>query len=158
MSADNERFTLDTNLLVYAIDSAAGARHDAAGQIIQHAVRLDCWLTLQAVCEFYTAVTRKGLVQPPDATAQAADWLNLFPCAAASEAAVRTALADAATGRASYWDALLVATAGEAGCRVILTEDLADGADLSGVRIRNPFSPSGGLAEHARGLLGLPAS
>jgi hypothetical protein len=26
MSADNERFTLDTNLLVYAIDSAAGAR------------------------------------------------------------------------------------------------------------------------------------
>jgi len=41
---------------------------------------------------------------------------------------------------------------------VILTEDLADGADLSGVRIRNPFSPSGGLTEHARGLLGLPAS
>jgi len=26
MSADNARFTLDTNLLVYAIDSAAGAR------------------------------------------------------------------------------------------------------------------------------------
>jgi hypothetical protein len=71
---------------------------------------------------------------------------------------VRTALTDAAVGRASYWDALLVATAGEAGCRVILTEDLADGADLSGVRIRNPFSPSGGLTEHARGLLGLPAS
>ena len=158
MSADNERFTLDTNLLVYAIDSAGGARHDAAGQIIQHAVRLDCWLTIQAVCEFYAAVTRKGIVQPPDAAAQAADWLDLFPCTAASEAAVRTALVDAAVGRASYWDALLVATAGEAGCRVILTEDLVDGADLSGVRIRNPFSPSGGLTEHARGLLGLPAS
>jgi predicted nucleic acid-binding protein len=158
MSADNERFTLDTNLLVYAIDSAAGARHDAAGQIIQHAVRLDCWLTLQAVSEFYAAVTRKGIVQPSDAAAQAADWLDLFPCAATSEAAVRTALADAAAGRASYWDALLAATAGEAGCRLILTEDLADGADLSGVRIRNPFSPSGGLTDHARGLLGLPAS
>ena len=89
MSADNERFTLDTNLLVYAIDSAAGARHDAAGQIIQHAVRLDCWLTLQAVSEFYAAVTRKGIVQPPDAAAQAADWLDLFPCAAASKAVVR---------------------------------------------------------------------
>lgn len=83
MSADNERFTLDTNLLVYAIGSAAGARHDAAGQIIQHAVRLDCWLTLQAVSEFYTAATRKGIVQPPDAAAQAADCLDLFPCAAA---------------------------------------------------------------------------
>ena len=158
MSADNERFTLDTNLLVYAIDSAGGARHDAAGQIIQHAVRLDCWLTIQAVCEFYAAVTRKGIVQPPDAAAQAADWLDLFPCTAASEAAARTALADAAVGRASYWDALLVATASEAGCRVILTEDLVDGADLGGVRIRNPFSASGELTEHARGLLGLLAS
>ena len=92
MSADNERFTLDTNLLVYAIDNAAAARHDAAGQIIQHAVRVDCWLTLQAVSEFYAVVTRKGIVQPPDAAAQAADWLDLFPCAAASEAAVRSHL------------------------------------------------------------------
>ena len=157
MSADNERFMLDTNLLVYAIDNAAGARHDAAGQIIQHAVRVDCWLTLQAVSEFYAVVTRKGIVQPADAAAQAADWLDLFPCAAASEAAVRSALADAAAGRASYWDALLLATAGEAGCRIILTEDLADGADLAGVRIRNPFSPTGGLTEQARVLLGLAA-
>ena len=158
MSADNERFTLDTNLLVYAIDNAAGTRHDAARQIIQHAVRVDCWLTLQAVSEFYAVVTRKGIVQPPDAAAQAVDWLDLFPCAVASGVAVRTALADAAVGRASYWDALLVATAGEAGCRVILTEDLADGADLGGVRIHNPFLPSGWLTEQARGLLGLPAS
>jgi len=52
-------------------------------------------------------------------------------------------------------DALLLATAGEAGCRIILTEDLADGADLAGVRIRNPFSPTGGLTEQARVLLGL---
>jgi predicted nucleic acid-binding protein len=103
-------------------------------------------------------VTRKGIIQPPDAAAQAADWHDLFPYAAASEAAVRSALADAAVGRASYWDALLVATAGEAGCRVILTEDLADGADLGGVRIRNPFSASGGLTEQARGLLGLSPS
>jgi predicted nucleic acid-binding protein len=158
MSADDGRFTLDTNLLVYAIDSAAGTRHDVAVDIIQHAVRLDCWLTLQAVSEFYAVVTRTGIVQPPDAAAQAADWLDLFPCAAASEAAVRTALADAAVGRASYWDALLVATAGEAGCRVILTEDLADGADLGGVRIHNPFSASGGATEQARSLLGLSPS
>ena len=158
MNAGSTRFTLDTNLLVYAIDSAAGIRHDLAREIVRHAVRLDCWLTLQAVSEFYAAVTRKGIVQPPDAAAQAADWLDLFPCTAASEAAARTALADAAVGRASYWDALLVATASEAGCRVILTEDLVDGADLGGVRIRNPFSASGELTEHARGLLGLPAS
>jgi len=90
-----------------------------------------------------------------DAAAQAVDWLELFPCAAASDDAVGTALADAAAGRASYWDALLLATAGEAGCVAILTEDLADGAELGSVRIHNPFAAGGGLTGPTRRLLGL---
>jgi predicted nucleic acid-binding protein len=155
MNAGSERFTLDTNLLVYAIDSMAGNRHRLAREIVERAVRRDCWLTLQAISEFYAVVTRKGIVPPSDASAQSADWLDLFSCAAASESAVRTALADAAAGRASYWDALLLATAGEAGCIAILTEDLADGGALCGVRIHNPFAVGGGFTDHACRLLGL---
>ena len=155
MSAASERFTLDTNLLVYAIDSAAGTRHQLAVEIVERAVRLDCWLMLQAVSEFYAVVTRKGIVPPSDAEAQAADWLDLFPCAAASETAVRIALADAAAGRASYWDALLLATAAEAGCVAILTEDLADGGELGGIQIHNPFAATGHLTDQVRGILGL---
>ncbi len=48
------------------------------------------------------------------------------------------------TERASYRDALLVSTASEAGCAVILTEDLSDGAKLGG-----------GIAGPVRRLLGL---
>jgi predicted nucleic acid-binding protein len=155
MSAASERFTLDTNLLVYAIDCAAGDRHHLAVEIVEHAVRLDCWLMLQAISEFYAVVIRKGVVSPRDAAAQAADWLDLFPCATASEAAVRTALADAAGGRASYWDALLLATAAEAGCVAILTEDLADGEELGGIRIHNPFAAAGGLTDETRAMLRL---
>jgi predicted nucleic acid-binding protein len=59
MSADSERFTLDSNLLVYAIDSAPGIRHQLSFEIVQCAVRLDCWLTLQAVSEFYAVVQPK---------------------------------------------------------------------------------------------------
>ena len=155
MSAASERFTLDTNLLVYAIDSAAGIRHQLSREIVQYAVGLDCWLTLQAVSEFYAAVSRKRVVPPADAAAQAIDWLDLFPCAAASSSAVRAALADAVAGRTSYWDGLLLATAREAGCVAILTEGLADGAELGGVRIHNPFAAGGGLTGSARRLLGL---
>lgn len=155
MSAASERFTLDTNLLVYALDSAAGIRHQLSREVIQHAVRLDCWLTLQAVSEFYAVVSRKRIVPPADAAAQAMDWLELFPCAAASE----SALGDAAAGRASYWEALLLATAAEVGCVAILTEDLAedlaDGAELGGVRIHNPFAAGGALTGPACRLLGL---
>ena len=44
-----ERFTLDTNLLVYAIDRDAGERHQQAVAIVDRAVELDCVLTLQVL-------------------------------------------------------------------------------------------------------------
>jgi predicted nucleic acid-binding protein len=155
MTAASERFTLDTNLLVYTVDSAAGIRHRLARDIVLSAVRRDCWLTLQAISEFYSVATRKMIVPRPDAAGQAADWLELFPCAAASETAVRTALWAASAGGASYWDALLLATAAEAGCVTVLTEDLADGEQLVGVQIHNPFSPTGELTDRTRQLLGI---
>lgn len=158
MNGDNERFSLDTNLLVYAIDSRAGIRHELAKQIIERAVRCDCWLTLQAVCEFYSAVTRKRVLPNHEAAAQAADWLALFPCVAVSASSVRSALADSVAGRASFWDALLVATAREEGCSVLLTEDLADGTDFGGITIHNPFQSAGGLSAAASRLLGIGSS
>ena len=103
----------------------------------------------------YVAATRKGITPPAEAAAQAADWLELFPTVTASAAAIRVALAAAAAGRASYWDALLVATAAEAGCAVVLTEDMSDGSLLSGLRVHNPFAASGELTDMARRLLGL---
>jgi predicted nucleic acid-binding protein len=155
MNAERRLFTLDTNLLVYSVDNTAAARHRLAQQIVDRAVDSECWLTLQALGEFYVVVTRKGMMPPADAAAQAADWLELFPTIAASAAAVRVALGIVAIGRASYWDALLVATAAEAGCAIVLTENMSDGSMLGGLRIHNPFDPSGDLTTMARRLLGL---
>jgi len=112
-------------------------------------------LTLQSLSEFYAVVTRKRTMPAADAAAQVADWLSFFPSIAVSATCIRAALADAVAGRASYWDALLVATAAEAGCRLILTEDLADGTTLGGVAIHNPFAAGSGLTARARSLLGL---
>jgi predicted nucleic acid-binding protein len=39
----------------------------------------------------------------------------------------------------SIWDAMLVAAAVRARCRVIYTEDLSDGQVIRGVRVVNPF-------------------
>lgn len=151
----DQRFTLDTNLLVYSVDGAAGIRHKLAGQIVLRAPRLDCCLTLQSLSEFYSVVARKGIMPAAEAAAQVGDWLLYFSTVAVSAAAIRAALVDAVAGRASYWDALLVATAAEAGCALILTEDLADGGKLGSVEIHNPFDSAGGLTERARALLGL---
>jgi len=147
-----ERFTLDTNILVYSVDRSSPVKHGAARRIIDLAVHRDCWLTLQAISEFYAAAVRKGRMPAADAAAQASDWLDLFPSLPASSTAIRTALSAAASARLSYWDALLVASAAEGGCVAILTEDMADGAVLDGVRVINPFGRDG-LSDAASRLL-----
>jgi predicted nucleic acid-binding protein len=70
-------------------------------------------------------------------------WLNMFPIVRASAGAVTVALEHAVAGRTSYWDGLLIATAAEAGCSTILTENIEDGTVLSGVRMINPFTSHG---------------
>ena len=148
-----ERFTLDTNILVYSMDNGAGWRRPAATEVIARAAVQDCALTLQAASEFFWVAKRKNLMPAEKAAAQASDWLDLFPIVAASRNAAKAALATSVAGQLSYWDGLLLATAAEAGCAAMLTEDMADGAVLHGVRIVNPFA-SGGLSPEAERLLG----
>jgi predicted nucleic acid-binding protein len=154
-AAGAERFTLDTNVLVYAVDTSAGVRHDVARHVVLAAQFLDCRLTLQAVSEFYWAVTRKRIVPADRAALLVHDWLTGFPADTGSAQAVRRAVSGAKDGLASFWDAHLIATAAEAGCTTAITEDMADGTTLFGVRIVNPFGTNG-LSGSARALLGNP--
>ena len=58
-----ERFTLDANLLVYAVDRDAGDRRQQAIAIVDRAVDQDCVLTLQGLTElFYTVIGRKWIL------------------------------------------------------------------------------------------------
>jgi predicted nucleic acid-binding protein len=155
MNAKTACFTLDTNILVYSVDSAAAWKHEVSCEIVYRAAEYDCLLMLQAVSEFFAAVTRKNLMPRADAAAQAADWLDLFPTISPSTNAVRAALEDAAQRRASYWDALIVASASEAGCTMLLTEDLQHGTELRGVEIHNPFTRGRQMSADTRALLGL---
>ena len=111
-----------------------------------------CHLTLQSISEFFAVATRKNMVPPIEAVRIAEAMIELFPTIAASATSVRSALTAAATGRASYWDALLVNTAAEAGCTAILTEDLSDGTVFDGMRIINPFAGAA-LSADAEALL-----
>ena len=48
----DERITLDTNILVYAVDLDAGERNETARSVMGAAARKDCYLTVQALGEF----------------------------------------------------------------------------------------------------------
>lgn len=134
-----ERFSLDTNILVYAADVAAGEHHQRALEILDRAVRRDCVLTLQALAEFFHAATRKRRVARTEAAAQLRDWATAFPTVSADPGALWMALEFAADGRLSLWDALLLATADRHACEIVLSEDMQDGARFGGVTILDPF-------------------
>jgi len=143
----DRRLTLDTNILVYAMDRDAGERHDLAMEIVDQAVTSDCVLTLQALCEFYAAVTGKGKMPKKEAAAQILDWMELFPVVGATSKSLPKALKAVEEHSLSFWDAMLWATAAEAGVTLLLSEDFQHNRVLEVTRFCNPFSLNDPLTE-----------
>jgi predicted nucleic acid-binding protein len=88
--------------------------------------------------EYFVTVTRKYGVDPGVARRK----IELFATFDVVEPALSDVLAAVDLHRLrhlSYWDALIVHTAKQAGCLVVLSEDMQHGQVIDGVRIVNPF-------------------
>ena len=133
------RVSLDTNILVYSVDLDAGEKHDKAVDLFSQLTPANCVLSLQSLCEFFAAVTRKKLMPVGDAMAQIDDWQQLFPVASAKTTTLTRALAGVKRHQLSFWDAMLWATILEAGVATLLSEDFQHEQHLDGVQIVNPF-------------------
>jgi len=133
------RLTLDANVLVYAADRR-DPRAPAAQDIIERAARTDCVLTVQALGEFLTVVLRKKGVPYAEAMRLLRTWAKLFGDAVPHGADGLAIAAEAASlGRFQFWDAMLLATAGAAGCTALISEDMAHGARLGPVTVVRAF-------------------
>ena len=141
MTIAKGRFTLDTNILVYAVDRDGDEHHRRSMELVGRAAERDCVLMLQALAEFYHATTRKNLLEASDAGGFVRDWLEVFEVASAGSAALDDAMSVVDEHRLSFWDALLWATARQAGCSAIVSEDMQHGRRLGGVEFVNPFAP-----------------
>ena len=140
LTSVEHRFSLDSNILVYAADqNAGGNRHEISVALMAQSARSDCVLTLQSLAEFFSVTTRKSLLKPGDAGAFVGDWLAVFPVAPNAPGDLVDAMRAVEDSRISFWDAMLWATARRAGCAAILSEDFQDGQVLQGVRFINPF-------------------
>ena len=147
-------FTLDSNILVYAADGREPVRQAAAIEIIARAARRDCLLTPQALAEFFHAATRKQIMPRAEAARQVQEWTVVFPITqGAGETALLTAVEEAVAGRLQFFDALLLATARDAGCAAVITEDMGEHARLDGVRVIAAFDGHGGINAAALALL-----
>ncbi len=136
----DRRVSLDANILFYTVDADAGAMQTRAREIVQKAARKhDCFLTLQTLCEFFAATTRKGKLSVAEAAAQVEDWQVLFPVTASTPGSLRLAMRAVELHRLSFWDAMQWAVAKQAGATLLLSEDFQHDRELEGIRFRNPF-------------------
>ena len=139
---ESERVFVDTNILVYAHDSCAGVKHQQARQTMLELWESGCGcLSVQVLQEFYNAVTRK--VPKPIGRSEAqiiirdlAAWTVHSPIAED----VFQAIEIQQNHGVSFWDAMIIRSAGQLGCRNILSEDLSAGQLYSGVLVVNPFA------------------
>ena len=146
--------TADTNLFVYAVDLRDAKKHEAAGLLISRLADIGAPIGLQVVGEFYHAIVRRLAFAPWQAAQAARNLLVAHASFKPNRQSTERALAEAAAGRFSYWDAALLSAAEQAGCTHILSEDMHDGARLGRLEIVNPFGP-GGTSDRACALLSL---
>jgi len=130
---------VDTNVLIYANDGGAGAKHRRAVELLTRLFEdANGALSIQVLSEFYAAATRKLLMSSQEAEEIIRDlggWIIQRP----DHAAILRAAALHRRHKISWWDALILDSAVELGCNVLWTEDLSDGQRFGPVRVRNPF-------------------
>lgn len=131
---------LDTNVLVYAIETA-GPDARKSSTALELARRTDVCLSAQVLGEFYRAVTSPRR-RVPLAHDEAVAWVQLWKrhdVRAVTVPHVDLALELTKRYQLGYFDALVLAAARFADCEIVYSEDLNDGQDYGGVRVENPF-------------------
>lgn len=134
------RVAFDTNVLAYAEGLDDERRANIALDVISRIPPASAVIPVQVLGELYRVLTRKAGYSPDRAQAAILSWQDGFPIFPIETDALRSAMDLSSEHRLSFWDALIFSVAAEAGCRLLLTEDLQDGFTWRGVTAVNPFA------------------
>lgn len=137
----SDKTFVDTNILIYAHDLDAKAKHEIAKEVLR-----DLWssragvLSMQVLQEFYVNATRK--TSSPLSKKAARRVVNSYAtwCVDTVAEDIFMAFQIEDEARISFWDALILAAARKAGAVRILSEDLNAGQRIAGIAVENPFA------------------
>jgi len=134
------RLALDTNILVYAEGLNGNLKERAAEQILKQLPTNDTFIPVQALGELFRVLVRKAGRKPEVARASVLNWQDSFPVIETSLPVLLAATDLSLHHFFDIWDAVILAAAASATCRLLLSEDMHDGFTWSGVTIVNPFA------------------
>jgi predicted nucleic acid-binding protein len=133
------RSFFDTNVLVYADDKAVPAKQRRALDLIaEHRRARTGVVSLQVLQEYFVTVTRKLHLDPRIARRKV-ELIAEFDVASPEVADILAAIDLHRLHGVSFWDALVLRAAKQAGCSILLSEDMQGNREIDGVQIVNPF-------------------
>ena len=145
----SDRYFIDTNILMYAHDTAGGVKHERAKALVQ-----ELWndrsgvVSTQVLQELCVNLQRKVArrLSPQETREIAADYLTWHVVVNDGQS-VLAALDVQARHQVSFWDALIIQAAQAAGASTLYSEDLSDGQRYGGVRVTNPMTDAASRQE-----------
>lgn len=132
------RIALDTNVLAYAEGVDGAERQVATLGVLADLPSERIVVPVQVLGEFFHVLLRKKR-SPEAARAAVAAWRDSCETFETSAETLSRGLDLAVDHRLGTWDAVILAAASGAGCRILLSEDMQDGFTWGGVTVVNPF-------------------
>lgn len=136
------KVALDTNILAYAEGTNGVEMRARALDLVQKLPGGSVVLPTQVLGELFNVLVLKA--KRPAASARSAilGWRDAYPLSETSATVMVNAVDLATDHRLRIWDAVILSATAEAGCRLLLSEDLQDGFTWRGVTATNPFGPT----------------
>ena len=134
------RVAFDTNVLAYAQGIDDAMRKETARSLLERVPSNVGVIPVQVLGELYSVLLRKGKKRK-QAQAAVLVWCDAFDVIETRLETMTNAVDLATAHRLGIWDSLILASAAQGGCRLLLSEDLQEGFTWHGVTVANPFAP-----------------
>jgi predicted nucleic acid-binding protein len=137
----SDRYFVDTNILMYAHDKAAGDKHDRAKALVESLWESRSGVVSTQVLQELVVNLRRKAKKPLEAKATrvvVSDYLTWQVVVNGGDS-ILEALDLEARYQISFWDALVVQAAQVSAAEVLYSEDLSDGQTYGTVRVINPL-------------------
>ena len=139
----SDKCFVDTNILMYAHDTAAGEKHERARALVEELWRARTGVVSTQVLQELIVNLRRKAAKPLDPAAArevVVDYLA-WQVVVNSGESILHALDLEQQHRISFWDALIVHAAEVSGSSVLYSEDLSNGQRYGAVTVVNPLIP-----------------
>ncbi|NUQ24802.1 MAG: PIN domain-containing protein [Saprospiraceae bacterium] len=134
------KYFLDTNFLVYCFSEDESDKSQTCQRILEKGRGEVMFVLSTQVLNEFAAVMLGKFKQPPHKIKAVINDLALLEVVTVNADLINEAIDIQTLNQLSYWDSVIIAAAKRAQCHTVITEDMQNGAILSGVRIQSPFN------------------